>query len=882
MRVVVSITASIVLLSAAFAFLFELPDRTAVERDADQLSTAEPIRTAAGVELERLTTELPDGSVVVHVKDAERISPPFELVANASAVGGTALLAPVGSPAEGRGRARLSVELPRPGTYHAWVRGLWRDECSNTVCLTVGSSPERVAGGDSVYNVWHWVPVATFELAESTVPLEVIQRETGAAVDQILLTPDGQFQPVGPILAGRMQAGVRRFADGFERSPGHGLGDWDIVSGEWEIRFSYDPNRIDNQYSLAGHAKGGPAVIYAGDRPWKGCRLDFSFFPPGPGRYGAILDDGDGDRPPLIVEFDVIEGETTLVIEGPETAHSQTLDQRIRVDQWHRISIERWAWMLDVSVDGEQVVSLTDLEPSTGRVGLRVAQGEGIFDDAAVTEIPWVADDGETQRITWIVADDASWTRPNNEEVALIGERGTIRSPDIGLPVREVMTDTRAGIKFHQPTRPVHFTEFSAGRTPLRLHRVAISYGKDKPDYYRIGPYHFTEPRIEDPSDYLDFTDEEWEEMRESPDADTLRRRQQYIPLVGRGDNAVWVQRGGHWRVAGGRLAGRGPNAELIYSQRMVSDFVLRFTMKLEEDAVAEWALYAGDEGGVPVRFSAVPPDEDYAGIHLELPDDGEWHQVTVRTKGTQIEARVGDGPPKSATFARHDAGAVLLRILDGRAFFDDIEFLVPREQPGGMLYAFDRRETDWWRTGKQWQDHAGVACAIASNWISLIAPEGDGVLWNKRTFGPDVLVAFNIEENTEWFGWSQRPSHVHYPFDNICLHLAADEDEPGYRLEVNARDRTATVLYRQGEEVAVVEQDGTFPIRYVGGHAPYRPRRNHISLSKRGDDIRVLINEVEVLRWTDPDPLPVGRIGIGGYQTRVNFSHIEIRDLSE
>jgi hypothetical protein len=25
---------------------------------------------------------------------------------------------------------------------------------------------------------------------------------------------------------------------------------------------------------------------------------------------------------------------------------------------------------------------------------------------------------------------------------------------------------------------------------------------------------------------------------------------------------------------------------------------------------------------------------------------------------------------------------------------------------------------------------------------------------------------------------------------------------------------------------------------------------------------------------------VPVGRVGIGGYRTRVNFSHVEVRDL--
>ena len=50
----------------------------------------------------------------------------------------------------------------------------------------------------------------------------------------------------------------------------------------------------------------------------------------------------------------------------------------------------------------------------------------------------------------------------------------------------------------------------------------------------------------------------------------------------------------------------------------------------------------------------------------------------------------------------------------------------------------------------------------------------------------------------------------------------------------------------------------------------------------KKGDKHTVVINGRTVLEHTDPDPIPVDRVGIGGYKTRVNFSHIEIKNLSE
>jgi len=72
----------------------------------------------------------------------------------------------------------------------------------------------------------------------------------------------------------------------------------------------------------------------------------------------------------------------------------------------------------------------------------------------------------------------------------------------------------------------------------------------------------------------------------------------------------------------------------------------------------------------------------------------------------------------------------------------------------------------------------------------------------------------------------------------------------------------------------------GRFPIRYRGGHAPYHPRKNRIGLVKQGGRIRAIVNGVEVLQYQDADPIRISRVGIGGYHTRVNFSHVEVVEL--
>ncbi len=254
---------------------------------------------------------------------------------------------------------------------------------------------------------------------------------------------------------------------------------------------------------------------------------------------------------------------------------------------------------------------------------------------------------------------------------------------------------------------------------------------------------------------------------------------------------------------------------------------------------------------------------------------------MRVRIDGRRLTGAVDGREVADTRVERGVGGALRLAMIGGSARFDDVQILVPRAAPGEFFYAFDRRETDWWREGGAWIDHGGISCALASHWISLVAPAGRGVLWNKRAFGSDLLVAATVEENTEWFGWEQAHSHTHHAYDNLCLLLAPTSAwDSGYRLEVNARDRSATVLYRNGKPVASAPQDARFPMRYIGGHQPYAPRRNRIALVREGSRLRALVNGVEVLAFEDPSPLPVSRVGVGGYNTHANFSHVEIREL--
>ena len=865
----------------------------------------------SGVVRRQKAQELPAGTVVVNAGKAASVTPPFRLHQNASAVEGVAMVLPEGAGGRRMGAAIFDVAVPADGEYCAWVRARWRDGCGNSLGIRIGPN-EVTLGQDAIYRNWHWVRAGghrpkRFRLTQGTHSVAMIEREDGIAFDQVLLTPDAAFVPAHAVGVPVSGAPVRQFADDFTRSPGHGMEAWEVIGKKWEIVFSFDPNRVPNQYGLIGAAQGGETRALVRGAPWSGCRMRFSFSPQTDGRYGAILGRRPETEEALRIELAVANGKKSLNVKGMGLDRSVDLGDRLRLKQWHRVTIERWAWVVRVLIDDRPVFTSLSATPRAGQIGFFVARGSAVFDDLDVVNIPYLADDGHNDAIPWTVADSAKWFRTTKAGApeALIGRSGTISAQATAGSVREIVVDeipAAAGrCRIQGALQPAHREGTAASYHPAsddgldrvsltprggeaQIRRVAIRYEKPLPDSYVMGPYHFNKSTVEDWADYEDFTPEEYKELNTGKAARTNRRKPRERPVLGTGrsEYSPWVIERPAWRLQNNTLLGSGAGAVLRHAQAFYARLDMTFRTQLQgPGSEAEIELYAGPERGVRIVLAdgngSQPKDGDR--LILRVPVDDKWHDVRISVRPTAVEARVDKQPPVRTAHARGDGDQVLLRILKGAAVFDDIEFTVPERAGADLIYPFDRREPDWWREGGDWIDHAGMACALASNWIALVAPKGKGMLWNKRTFGPDLLVAYNVLENSEWHGWGY--PHYHHPYDNITTVLGTARDTAkGYRLEVNSRNRSATVLYRNDKEVANCPQDGHFPIRYAGGHAPYWPRRNRIALVKRGGLLRAIVNGKCVLSWTDPDPLDVKHAGVGGYNTRINFANLEVRQL--
>jgi hypothetical protein len=99
------------------------------------------------------------------------------------------------------------VQVPQDGRYYLWARVFWSNGCGNSFYLKVQGydSGEWIIGGDSTYNALHWVALTDGDSSEprplllkkGVVNFTLGSKESGARVDQLLLTTDREKRPAG-------------------------------------------------------------------------------------------------------------------------------------------------------------------------------------------------------------------------------------------------------------------------------------------------------------------------------------------------------------------------------------------------------------------------------------------------------------------------------------------------------------------------------------------------------------------------------------------------------------------------------------------------------------------------------------------------------------
>ncbi|NQZ66998.1 MAG: hypothetical protein HRT89_02905 [Lentisphaeria bacterium] len=831
-------------------------------------------------------SELPKTTFVVSIDTDTSFTAPFRVRPDASAARGFSLVLLEGEGNQeslGVGSATLSVNVDKAGTYDLWLHCLWRDSCSNSVRVNLADAPIFRTCESNIFNSWNWVNAGQYELKAGANTLVIKEREDGIAIDQILVSADESYIPTAVFSDGSDDGfSLRRFADSFDRSPGHGLDPWIVISGNWKINFSFDPNRIPYQYALTASAKENDeeSIIIHRDK-WPGNAFRFHIFAENPGTYGAIIDTNTR------LEFKCGSEESTLTLVSKKRRDSIQL-KSFELKQWYRIDVESWASVCTVRIDGHRVMQFLDLEFEEKSPGFFVQSGRCAFDDTFLESIDWISDNGK-QQIDWGGNSDLMRTKINDRKI--ISGKGVLEIPKRGDGLAElILAGKGRALSFNRPAESsttvkkndgteMQVYEF-LGQRPVNIKfkesvqipQILLRYRQKHSDIYSIGPYHFTKSHLLDSSDYLDFTAEEYAEMKESTDTDKTRRKARMRPVLGEENKAAWTVKNREWQRSGGSLVNTKDFATITHNQEINGPFKLSMRVKLAEKSKLIVLL---NIIGLKNRKITMAADlvADFA-----IAADDSWHDVFIENGLNSCRVLL-DGKEVFKKDMPSTLGSRIKMIAhSGTVALDDIEFIIERHGPEHHFYGFDKRESDWLYTGKaDWLDHGGIACAFASSWVSLDASKEPGLLWNKRKFtGDTLLVATNIEENGEWFGWAK--GHTHHAYENIQVSLSPEHDvNKGYRLELCTEDRTKTTLYRNGKSVHEIKQIGDFPLRYQGGHTPYAPRKSRLTFSKQGSHIIAILNGKQIMDWVDSEPLDVSRVAIGAYETRVNFTNIQV-----
>ncbi len=133
----------------------------------------------------------------------ETSHPPAGIVPVSGASGEAYLALPQGAgnpPEVTAGKAVYTLEIPQDGLYTLWIRAYWDDSCGNSVSVQIEDRPVFMLE-DSTYKTWHWVRspprLSQLQLSAGTAKLTLLNREDGIRIDQILLTTDRRYIPVG-------------------------------------------------------------------------------------------------------------------------------------------------------------------------------------------------------------------------------------------------------------------------------------------------------------------------------------------------------------------------------------------------------------------------------------------------------------------------------------------------------------------------------------------------------------------------------------------------------------------------------------------------------------------------------------------------------------
>jgi hypothetical protein len=237
---------------------------------------------------------------------------------------------------------------------------------------------------------WLGVVVDGKLLFRGQVP-RVLGSQAGVIAEKGWSVDDAQIQRLEPVV----------FADNFMRTAEES-GGWTLVRGQWGLKSAWDAdpkgnsNRFSNiiysqnPFAWVGRAAQGSALCMAGKAFWEDYTFSTAVYPSAHGASGMLVNLQSPTEGLLIRWSSALERttgdklEAILLKEGTATVLATDRGGFIP-RQWYRMTVVSGLQGVQVLIDGRTRLTLPDVTPWRGGVGLYAEGADGvIFDDVAV------------------------------------------------------------------------------------------------------------------------------------------------------------------------------------------------------------------------------------------------------------------------------------------------------------------------------------------------------------------------------------------------------------------------------------------------------------------------------------------------------------------
>jgi len=703
------------------------------------------------------------------------------------------------------------------------------------------------------------------------------------------------------------------FSDDFMRSEIQGV--WDRLSGQWSLQALPNASMSANAFHLVGTTSADPAIAATGHAFWDSYRVEASVRMQDDGRAGIAAYLQDARNYYALQWQGALLGRLELVkvIDGQSEALA-SVGLPFHLGHWYRLGLLVSGGALRASVDGREVLLARDHTFFEGQAGLLSGSAAGArFDDVSIAASRDIRD-------TFDAPDGRLWRRFGGRWSRGASVFGGVFPGD---PCLRVSCPDQAKMLLCHPVPPKCVFEVDTF-APSGEFGLCFFY-LDEQNYWLA---EFSERGAS------------LAQIREGKHEERDRVNQPFPPALRRiglrlDQNVARISVDGRTILSGaGAEAVRGSlglyaacstgtafdNAELRLIPPSKPVFIQHQVFRGEK-TMANWSVaqsdwmpdtwdgapahwhrgsFPGDvtvnvrlpakngaNGKLRVCFGASNRDPG-KGCEFRLQVAAGKNSFQIRQGGRTLaeRAEVPFALPCTASFSCH--GAFLTVHTDG---VPQLQARLPEPVPGTEIgwsssglglspenieilsdqckvYTFKVAPVDWAPASGNWQVTNRWTCDPRWSFFSGFAPQL-AALWNKRPFRGDVTVEFAAGikmDNTRGGG-----RYARYASDiNVTLSGDGKDLRTGYSFIFGGWRNSVSRILRNNQTVAETRSS---VIPTSGLHR----RWLYFKTQRRGNELSFWVDNAQILRFEDPDPLPGDRAALWTWQNGIMVARVRI-----